>query len=84
MYIGSINLLCVPLGCVFSGIVSQPIGKRMAMQLVNIPILISWLLFHFSTNIYFLYAGLCLSGLSGGLMEAPVRLRLILSNDFKI
>lgn len=29
---GSINLLCVPLGCIFSGILTQPIGKRMAMQ----------------------------------------------------
>lgn len=34
--------------------------------------IISWLLFYFSTNVNYLYAGLCLSGLSGGLMEAPV------------
>lgn len=34
--------------------------------------LISWLLFFFATNIDHLYAGLILSGLSGGLMEAPV------------
>lgn len=31
---GSINLLCVPLGCIFSGILTQPIGKRMAMQVI--------------------------------------------------
>lgn len=30
------------------------------------------MLFYFSTNVGYLYAGLCLSGLSGGLMEAPV------------
>lgn len=70
--LGSINLLCVPLGCVFSGMIAQPIGKRMAMQIVNIPIIMSWLLFHFSTSIYHLYAALCLAGLSGGLMEAAV------------
>lgn len=39
---------------------------------MNIPILLAWLLFHFSTNVYHLYGGLCLAGLSGGLMEAPV------------
>ncbi|CAD7092861.1 unnamed protein product [Hermetia illucens] len=71
-WFSSINLICVPLGCIFSGAFTSPIGKRKAMQLVNFPILASWLLFHFSTSTGYLYAGLCLSGLSGGLMEAPV------------
>lgn len=93
-FVGSINLLCVPLGCIFSGTFTQPIGKRRAMQVgfllpknidcrqysvidfiqqvVNLPIFGSWLLFFFSTDIWHLYAGLCLFGLSGGLMEAPV------------
>lgn len=71
-WFSSINLLCVPLGCIFSGMFTQPLGKRRAMQIVNIPILAAWLLFHFSSNIYHLYAGLCLAGLMGGLMEAPV------------
>lgn len=60
------------MGCVFSGAFSAPIGKRRAMQIVNLPILASWLLFHFSTSTEHLYAALCLAGLSGGLMEAPV------------
>lgn len=33
--LGSINLICVPLGCLFSGVLTQPLGKRRAMQ-VNI------------------------------------------------
>ncbi|XP_037821378.1 facilitated trehalose transporter Tret1 isoform X2 [Lucilia sericata] len=71
-WFSSINLICVPLGCLFSGILTQPIGKRRAMQFVNLPILASWLLFHFATKTEHLYAALCLSGLGGGLMEAPV------------
>ncbi|XP_065355023.1 facilitated trehalose transporter Tret1 [Calliphora vicina] len=71
-WFSSINLICVPLGCLFSGLLTQPIGKRRAMQIVNLPILASWLLFHFSTKTEHLYAALCLSGLGGGLMEAPV------------
>uniref|UniRef100_A0A1I8P3K2 Major facilitator superfamily (MFS) profile domain-containing protein n=1 Tax=Stomoxys calcitrans TaxID=35570 RepID=A0A1I8P3K2_STOCA len=71
-WFSSINLICVPLGCLFSGMLTQPIGKRRAMQFVNLPILASWLLFHFSTRTEHLYAALCLSGLGGGLMEAPV------------
>lgn len=31
-FLGSINLLCVPLGCFFSGIFTEPTGKRRAMQ----------------------------------------------------
>ena len=31
-FAGSINLICVPLGCLFSGLLTQPIGKRKAMQ----------------------------------------------------
>lgn len=71
-WFSSINLICVPLGCLFSGIFSQPIGKRRAMQIVNLPILGSWLLFHFATCTEHLYAALCLAGIGGGLMEAPV------------
>lgn len=65
-------MICVPLGCIFSGAFTQPIGRRRAMQIVNIPMLCAWLFFYFSSNIYHLYTGLCLAGLSGGLMEAPV------------
>ncbi|XP_062563490.1 uncharacterized protein LOC134226618 isoform X2 [Armigeres subalbatus] len=71
-WLSSINLICVPLGCVFSGMLSQPIGRRRAMQLVNIPVFISWILFHLAQDAHFLYCGLALSGFSGGLGEAPV------------
>ncbi|XP_031636749.1 facilitated trehalose transporter Tret1 isoform X2 [Contarinia nasturtii] len=71
-WLSSINLLCVPLGCFLSGMFTEPTGKRRAMQLVNLPMIVSWMLFYMSTSVTYLYAGLCLSGLSGGLMEAPV------------
>ncbi|XP_064549236.1 facilitated trehalose transporter Tret1 isoform X2 [Drosophila montana] len=71
-WFSSINLICVPLGCLFSGLLTQPLGKRRAMQFVNLPILAAWLLFHFATRTEHLYAALCLAGLGGGLMEAPV------------
>ncbi|XP_068157840.1 facilitated trehalose transporter Tret1 isoform X1 [Drosophila tropicalis] len=71
-WFSSINLICVPLGCLFSGLFTQPLGKRRAMQFVNLPMLAAWLMFHFSTRTEHLYAALCLAGLGGGLMEAPV------------
>ncbi|XP_012549079.2 facilitated trehalose transporter Tret1-like isoform X1 [Bombyx mori] len=71
-WISSINLIVVPLGCAVSGIVTTPIGRRRSMQVVNLPFFIAWLLFHFSTSTGHLYAALFLTGLAGGLLEAPV------------
>ncbi|KAJ0183839.1 hypothetical protein K1T71_000262 [Dendrolimus kikuchii] len=71
-WISSINLIVVPLGCSLSGIVSSPLGRRKAMQLVNIPFFLAWLTFHFSTSIGHLYGALFLTGFAGGLLEAPV------------
>ncbi|XP_058061229.1 proton myo-inositol cotransporter-like [Anopheles bellator] len=71
-WLSSINLICVPLGSIFSGALAQPIGRRRAMQLINIPIFVAWMLFHYASDVSFLYWGLALAGLSGGLGEAPV------------
>lgn len=74
--IGSINLLCLPLGCFLSGMLCEPFGKRRAMQIVSIPMFMAWMLFHFASHVNHLYAGLALAGFGGGLMEAPVSWQL--------
>lgn len=71
-WISSINLIIVPVGCALSGVVTSPIGRRRAMQMVNVPFFIAWLIFHFSTTTAHLYGALFLTGLAGGLLEAPV------------
>ncbi|CAG5008347.1 unnamed protein product [Parnassius apollo] len=71
-WIGSINLIVVPLGCAMSGVVTSPLGRRRAMQAVNLPFFIAWLIFHFSSTTGHLYGALFLTGLAGGLLEAPV------------
>ncbi|PZC80035.1 hypothetical protein B5X24_HaOG215504 [Helicoverpa armigera] len=71
-WISSINLIVVPVGCALSGIVTSPIGRRRAMQMVNVPFFIAWLIFHYSTTTGHLYGALFLTGLAGGLLEAPV------------
>jgi MFS family permease len=64
-WISSLNLICVPLGCVFSGTFATLIGRRKAMQLVNIPIFISWIIFFYSKHVYHLYIALSISGFTG-------------------
>nr|XP_049692209.1 facilitated trehalose transporter Tret1 isoform X1 [Helicoverpa armigera]XP_049692211.1 facilitated trehalose transporter Tret1 isoform X1 [Helicoverpa armigera] len=71
-WISSINLIVVPVGCALSGVVTSPIGRRRAMQMVNVPFFIAWLIFHYSTTTGHLYGALFLTGLAGGLLEAPV------------
>lgn len=64
-WISSINLICVPLGCIFSGSFASFLGRRRAMQLVNVPIFLSWLIFYYSQHVYHLYMALCISGFTG-------------------
>ncbi|KAK9870531.1 hypothetical protein WA026_008095 [Henosepilachna vigintioctopunctata] len=71
-WIGSISLICVPFGCFVSGMITQPLGRRRSMQLINIPFIASWLLYYFSSEIWHVFLALGITGLSGGLMEAPI------------
>ncbi|KAM8714746.1 hypothetical protein ACLKA7_001153 [Drosophila subpalustris] len=71
-WLSSINLICMPLGCLFSGMFAQYLGKRRAMQLVNLPMLAAWLLFYSATCTEHMYLALCFVGIGGGLMEAAV------------
>ncbi|XP_026683516.1 solute carrier family 2, facilitated glucose transporter member 6-like [Diaphorina citri] len=71
-WFSSINLICVPLGCLMSGSLTQPFGRKRSMLFMNIPYLLAFLLFVLSRNVTTLYTALALTGLTGGLMEAPV------------
>lgn len=71
---GSVNLLCVPLGCLLSGYVTQPFGRRRSMQFVTGPFLAAWLIFQYATKSWHVFLALCITGFSGGLLEAPVSL----------
>jgi MFS family permease len=55
-----------------SGYVTQPLGRKRAMIMVNVPFIVAWILFYYAMNVGMLYTSLVLTGLGGGLMEAPV------------
>lgn len=71
-WISSLNLFLVPLGCFASGPISQFLGRKKTMMLANIPFIMAWLLFHYSYNVTMLFIALAMTGLNGGLIEAPV------------
>lgn len=64
--------LCVPLGCLLSGQVAQTIGRKRALQLVNVPFSIAFALFHFAAQPWQILLGLSLTGTAGGIAESPV------------
>lgn len=59
-------------GSICSGVITEPLGRKNAMLLVNIPHLIGWFLLHYSTTIVHVFVGVALLGLGVGLMEAPI------------
>lgn len=69
---GSINLICVPVGSLLSGILTQPFGRKPSMITVNLPFIIAWLVYNQASSVAMLYIALVLTGFSGGVLEAPV------------
>ncbi|EZA50255.1 Facilitated trehalose transporter Tret1 [Ooceraea biroi] len=71
-WISSLNLFLVPIGCLVSGPLSQYLGRKRTMMLANIPFVMAWLVYYYSSNPAMLFAALATTGLTGGLLEAPV------------
>ncbi|XP_050536081.1 facilitated trehalose transporter Tret1-like isoform X2 [Daktulosphaira vitifoliae] len=71
-WFSSINLICVPLGCLMSGTLTQPFGRKRSMVMLNLPFIVAWLLFHNASTVLELYLAVALCGMCGGLLEAPV------------
>ncbi len=69
---GSMGYICQPIGSVFSGLVSEPLGRKKAMILVNIPHIIAWTMLYFTTSLEEIYIAATLLGLGVGFMEAPI------------
>ncbi|XP_055716571.1 facilitated trehalose transporter Tret1-like [Phlebotomus papatasi] len=71
-WFGSLAFICTPIGSILSGWVTEPIGRKNAMIIVNLPHIAAWLLLHFATSVPQMYLSAILLGLGTGFMEAPV------------
>lgn len=69
---GSIAYISQPIGSMFSGWLSEPIGRKKAMILVNIPHIIAWTMLIFATTAEEVFIAAVLLGLGVGFMEAPI------------
>ncbi|KDR09649.1 Solute carrier family 2, facilitated glucose transporter member 6, partial [Zootermopsis nevadensis] len=69
---GSIAFICQPIGSLMSGFIVEFFGRKWSMILVNIPFLLGWLLYCFSSSITMLFTANIILGMGIGFMEAPI------------
>lgn len=71
-WLGSVAYICQPVGSILSGWISEPLGRKKAMFLVNIPHVIAWIMMYNSTTVFEVFFANIMLGLGVGLMEAPI------------
>lgn len=69
---GSIVFIFQAIGCIFSGLLAGPMGRKKAMLMVNIPHILGWIILHSATSVSQIFTSFMLFGLGNGLMESPV------------
>lgn len=69
--LGSIMLLCQPLGSVLSGCLQNVLGRKKSMLLVNVPHLAAWYLLYSAESVAVLYVASFIMGIGIGFLEAP-------------
>lgn len=75
-WISSLMPLCALIGGLLGGPMIEYIGRKMTIMSTSVLFVISWLLIGFASNVWFLYTGRCIAGLSVGLasLALPVYL----------
>ncbi|GAB0097352.1 facilitated trehalose transporter Tret1 [Sergentomyia squamirostris] len=71
-WFGSLAFVCQPIGCILSGWVTERLGRKRAMIVVNFPHIAAWLLLHNASSVTEMYAAAVILGLGVGFMETPV------------
>lgn len=69
---GSLIFIGELIGSTASGWMTDPLGRRLSMILVNIPIITAWAILCNATSNTMIFTAISIMGLSTGLMEAPV------------
>ena len=70
MEIGSVHYIVEPIGSIVSGMVTDPLGRRRTMMLVNIPLIIGWFMMYNASTVTEIFVADILLGLGVGLMES--------------
>lgn len=64
--------ICKPIGCALSGMLSEPLGRKRAMFIVNIPHIFAWTMLYYANTLEVVFVMFGILGFGVGLMEAPI------------
>lgn len=71
-WFASLIFISQPIGCILSGWLTDRLGRKKAMILVNIPHIAAWLMISYATSVVEMYIAAIILGLGIGIMETPV------------
>ncbi|XP_046388737.1 facilitated trehalose transporter Tret1-2 homolog isoform X2 [Ischnura elegans] len=72
-WVASLSSISTPIGCLLSGWLMDALGRRAALIMVEVPLLVGWILIAMANNLPLLYAGRLVVGFGSGLVGAPAR-----------
>lgn len=65
--------MATPFGCILTGYLMDIIGRKKAILLTQVPVVLGWLLIGAASNVPMIYCGRMLTGLGSGMVGAPAR-----------
>lgn len=71
-WFGSIVFLTQPIGSIVSGWITEQIGRKRAMMIVNAPHIVAWAMLYVAQSTTELFVASVLLGLGVGFMESPI------------
>lgn len=66
-WIGSVEYLLLPFGSLASGLITDSLGRKWSMILMNIPFIIGWFMLYQAKFVWQIFVGFALLGFSIGL-----------------
>ncbi|XP_055302588.1 facilitated trehalose transporter Tret1-like [Sitodiplosis mosellana] len=71
-WLGAMSYLIQPIGSLLSILITDSLGRKRSMVLVNIPFALGWFMLHQGDAVWKIFTGCASFGLAAGLMEAPL------------
>lgn len=70
--IASIGLVFEPIGSILSALITDYLGRKRSMMVVNLPLIIAWFMLYKASSVSQIFIANILLGLGVGLMESPI------------
>ncbi|XP_028140608.1 facilitated trehalose transporter Tret1 isoform X1 [Diabrotica virgifera virgifera] len=69
-WIASLGTITNPIGSILSGVLAEYMGRRRAIQVTALPLILGWMCFGLAQNVNWLYAGRLITGIAAGMSPA--------------